>query len=156
MKDKTNVLTYNQWSCTDYLNNVNGFHIGSTNAIKIESSNNYSHIGENSLRLIPINTSILGRRIRVYYEKELINKQLNLTVTIKTNRDSSSTIMLVEEKDNNIIKETFAQIPENTCKTIILSLKTSSNNGSSYFIQVNNPSLEYTSVYVDNINLMIS
>ena len=43
MKDTTNILTYNQWSCGDY-NGINGFYN------EAELTNKYSSIGEYSIR----------------------------------------------------------------------------------------------------------
>lgn len=47
VKDKNNLLTYNQWSATEYLHNFTGFAQTSTST----SSSDYSIIGNNSIHL---------------------------------------------------------------------------------------------------------
>lgn len=154
MKDKTNLLSYNQWSATDYLNNTNDFTYDPL-VIKAEQNNQFSTIGENSLKITLLSTtSSTGKRVRIYCEDKLISKTLNLTCNIKTN-NCICEIFLVEEFNITPITQRIVRVPENTSKSIKMSLDTSSNENSVYFIQfyigcVNIP------VYIDNINLSLS
>lgn len=50
MKDINNLYDYNTWSCTEYNNSIEGFD-KSTSNIQLIPSNDFSNIGENSLRL---------------------------------------------------------------------------------------------------------
>lgn len=55
MKDNNNLLDYNNWSGTDYAENTSGIYV-SSNA-NIISSNEYSNIGESSLKIIAYDVS---------------------------------------------------------------------------------------------------
>lgn len=55
MKDTSNLLDYNNWSGTDYSENTSGIYVaGNANIL---SSNEYSNIGETSLKIIADNVS---------------------------------------------------------------------------------------------------
>lgn len=57
MKDTNNKLGYNTWSGTDYTNNTNNFYAGNCN---INPSNEYSIIGESSLKITTNNSASWG------------------------------------------------------------------------------------------------
>ena len=50
VKDTNNLYNYNVWSCTEYNNNTEGFDKSSDN-VQLIPSNDFSSIGENSLKI---------------------------------------------------------------------------------------------------------
>lgn len=57
MKDTNNKLGYNTWSGTDYTNNTDNIYAGNCN---MNSSNEYSIIGESSLKITTDNSASWG------------------------------------------------------------------------------------------------
>ena len=97
MKDTNNKLNYNQWSTGEYQDNTEGY---STNAI-IQTSKEYSMIGENSLKVINNTSSTkttYTSRINVASNKTytlsciLFNPKSQVNVVLESNKSTYSVV----------------------------------------------------------------
>ena len=92
MKDNNNKLDFNQWSCSEYNNNLNGFYVTGANLYQI--TNQYSTIGENSLKLINNTNSMMGYRTTPIVVQQ--DKTYKLTANIYA---PISTVNMVLQKE---------------------------------------------------------
>ena len=87
MKDTNNLLDYNIWSGTDYSNDITGF---SKTPI---SSNEYSSIGENSLKLT--RTTDDYNNYTTEYMKSLPSSNYRLTVDVYSPQAGGNLVMFI-------------------------------------------------------------
>lgn len=145
IKDKDNFLTHNQWTCTDYLKNTNGF----TNSIycSIVSTIDYYSNGERSLKIIK--TGDGGAYARINFTGDILEKTITLIGIIKNNSLTSS-ISLFEMYDNGIINQVTVGVPANILQEVSLSL-TTTNQNDYLIIQF----LVYDEAFIDDLQLNI-
>lgn len=125
MKDTNNLLTDNQWSGSDYLENNTGFTgYNSTNTLR-ESVNEWSSIGENSLRITRLTSS--SHWVRVYYSNSIKSKIVTGKATIKTT-DSSVTVSLLELNGGTTVQTATVVVPAGTVFNVNLSLTSGDAN----------------------------
>ena len=144
MKDTTNLLDYNVWAGTDYLNNTSGFNKNTMN--KIEVSNTFSSIGENSLKVI--STDNTSKNVRIV---EIEGCQSGETYTIILdiiNKTSSSAKLRLYQNEGPYYQEVSIPISDNL-QTITLSLSMTRNSNLRAMVLLS----ESCYVYLDNIQL---
>ena len=144
MKDTTNLLGYNVWAGTDYLNNTSGFNKNTMN--KIEVSNTFSSIGENSLKVI--STDNTSKNVRIV---EIEGCQSGETYTIILdiiNKTSSSAKLRLYQNEGPYYQEVSIPISDNL-QTITLSLSMTRNSNLRAMVLLS----ESCYVYLDNIQL---
>ncbi|MBQ2653097.1 MAG: Ig-like domain-containing protein [Methanobrevibacter sp.] len=145
IKDKDNFLTHNQWTCTDYLKNTNGF----TNSIycQILSTTDYYSNGERSLKIIKTGDGAAYARIK--FTGDILEKTITLRGILKNNSLTSS-ISLFEMYDNEIINHATVGVPANFLQEVSLSL-TTTNQNDYLIIQF----LVYDEAVIDDLQLNI-
>ena len=144
VKDKNNLLTFNQWTCTDYLKNTEGF--SNSPACGIESSTEYAVNGERSLKITKLDDR--NSYTRITYNKPLIEKTITFSGTINTKGNMNITIF---EMYNNVdINVSRINIPSGVTQEFAVSLTTSAQND--YFIF---QALITDDTYWDNLQLNI-
>ena len=79
VKDKSNLLSFNQWSAGEYLNNFTGFLNMGTDEREI--STEYSYIGNKSIKLYHENTKLTMFDIH----EEISQEDIGRTLTVKCN-----------------------------------------------------------------------
>lgn len=149
VKDNNNLLNFNQWSCGEYNNNLNDFTLNTTQQQKNIISNDYSKIGENSLKMISSQTADY---IRIWYLTELKNKKITCKLHIKT--EETIDILLREYDSNN----TIISIKYTTftgCGDVSLILNSSNTSNNKFLLQISNVPKDKI-VYVDDIILTTS
>lgn len=144
MKDNENLLDYNVWSGTDYNNTITGFYpIG--NAL-IQSTNEFSNIGEYSYKIIRTNddvSRVLGLAINN------LTEPTNLTITLTVYNPNNN--IAFNFNDGEIISSII--IPSSsTPKRISLTAETTKNKID--FVGVLNNKQYLT--YIDNIKIKIN
>lgn len=150
MKDKNNVLTYNQWSGTDYLNNTTEF-IRSSGNVLIELSNEWSVNGENSLKITKLLTSSYWIQARYY--STIINEELTGKLTIKT-KQSNVRIYLVEILNSSFINSNSVTIPNNTVAPVEILLNSGENN-TAFALHVEILGDINNTCFIDNLELFV-
>lgn len=148
VKDKSNLLSFNQWSGTDYSNNTSEFIKGA--GIIFESSNEYSNIGNKSLKCIPSGDASLWAGLE--YGNSIISKTIKLSGLCKT-ENSAIQIKLLELQENTTIQTETLNIPADTTQSFELTHTTGSEN--TRFMMQAVVSSEGGIVYLDNLNLEI-
>lgn len=144
MKDTTNLLDYNVWAGTDYLNNTKGFNKNTMN--KIEVSNTFSSIGENSLKVISTDNTTKNVRI---VEIEGCQSSETYTITLDIiNKTSSSAKLRLFQNEGSYYQEVYIPISDNL-QTITLSLAMTQNSNLRAMVLL----YESCYVYLDNIQL---
>lgn len=138
MKDTNNLLDYNIWSGTDYNNDITGFNKTPT------SSNEYSSIGENSLKLT--RTTDDYNNYSTEHMKSLPSNNYRLTVDVYSPKTSGNLVMFTGDADQ--VNVLFNPSPN------VQSLSLQANNTNFRGIRL----LNYTkgqSIWLDNISLVI-
>lgn len=149
MKDNTNLLDYNQWSATEYGENLDYLY-NDNNKITVQPTKEWSEIGENSLKIK--NNINKGDWFRIWYNNTLPNKTVTLKITIRTSPNNIGQVMLQELNNWDTINATSVQIPKDTVEDIELSL-VASNNHTRFAIYIKNYDVSNSDVFVDNISL---
>ena len=117
MKDNNNLLDYNIWSTGEYNNNVGGFSRNNNGVIHL--SNQYSIIGENSIKLIrtsdeypnTANIQLTGLSSKIQLSLDILSKNNNCEVDLYGDSVLSSVTVpqsIVSQKiilSTNTIKE---------------------------------------------------
>ena len=117
MKDTNNKLDYNVWSTGEYNNNTNGFNKNNNSIIQL--SNQYSIIGENSIKLIrtsdgypnTANIQLTGLSSKIRLSLDILSKNNNCEVDLYGDSVLSSVTVpqsIVSQKiilSTNTIKE---------------------------------------------------
>ena len=108
MKDTSNLLDYNCWSGTEYNNNTTKFTFTGTNGIP---SNEWSHIGENSLKIsteqlsqafdIQHMTVDLGKTVTISFA--IYNPNIQVRGMIRANTEALSRVTIPASKEVKII-----------------------------------------------------
>lgn len=151
VKDKDNSLSYNIWSGTDYLHNVNGFVKGA--GISYESSNEWCVNGNYSLKAT--NSSEGSAWWGILYTAPLYGKSLQISGVIKTSINRETNIRVNERDSNNSNIQTVSlNIPKNSMQKFNISLNTG-NACENILIQLISYDAVGTSIYLDAISLNI-
>lgn len=145
MKDKKNILNHTQWSAGEYDNNITTFN-NNTDASKILLTNEWSKMGESSLKITKIAESGFSVYTILNYTEH--DKKVVFSARVKTGNNSAY-IHLIEQQRNTSINNTRVNIPSNTICTISTSLITSNSNDRLRLQFENN-------LHVDNISLIES
>lgn len=117
MKDNNNKLDFNQWSTGEYNNNINGFNRNNNSIIQL--SNQYSIIGENSIKLIrtsdeypnTANIQLIGLSSKIQLSLDILSKNNKCEVDLYGDSVLSSVTVpqsIVSQKiilSTNTIKE---------------------------------------------------
>ena len=140
IKDKDNLVNYNAWSGTDFLKNANGF----TNAICIESSNEWNSNGDCSLKLI--------RKSGTYNEySTLYNISLaknNYIFSCRLYSPQAIGEIIIVSNEGNI----HTSYPSNNQFQLITITVTNQSIGNIRFVNWGNIG---DSVYIDDVKLII-
>ena len=152
MKDTNNLLTVDQWSCTEYTGSTTGF-IGGDGSIR-EPTNIWSKIGESSLKATKTGTALYG--FRVSYEGSLTGTVTG-KLTLLTKSNENVTIVLYASNANEEIIEATASnvISNNIPVTVSLSIPTN-NNAVKYELNISNNGSIGCVTFVDDISLTAS
>lgn len=152
MKDTNNLLTDNQWSGTDYLGNNTGF-VGYNTANTLrEPTNEWSSLGENSLRITRLTNSSYW--VRVYYSNSIKSKIVTAKATIKTT-NSNVKAYLFEIDGSATVQTIEVTIPAGTVFNVNLSL-TSGNNNTRFALHTSTLGPIGDVYYIDNISIFSS
>ena len=152
MKDTNNLLTDNQWSGTDYLENNTGFTgYNSTNTLR-EPVNEWSSIGEKSLRITRLTSS--SHWVRAYYPNSIISKTVTGKLTIKTT-NSSVTVSLLELNGGTALQTATVIVPANTVFNVNLSLTSGTSNTRFALQTVSNGDVGDV-YYIDDLSIVSS
>ena len=148
MKDTNNLLTHNQWSAGEYGNTIPVILVNMLGVI----TNNYSDIGEQSLKLTKNASS--GSYSRIIYNQSIINKTVTVSAHIRT-VDTKAQLLLSElDSNDNTIQTGTVNIPTNSYGTFTSSLISGSNN-SKFVIHFGNIGGQNSDIYVDDISLTV-
>ena len=153
MKDTNNLLTYNQWSGTDYLENNTGFAVYNSNDVSRSSSNNWSSNGEHSLKVNKLSDSNFW--VRAYYQDSILSKTITGKLTIKTN-NSRVKVYLIELNGSTSVQTTSITVPANTVSSVNLSLTSGDTNTRFALHTVSLDDVEDHIYYIDNLQLYAS
>ena len=99
VKDKENILDYNQWSCGEYLNNLTG--ISKNNNDVIITSDDCS-IGSKCLKLTPVSTHNHAMGVQLYFKEDDVGKSIIASADIK-NSASNCRFQLRNGSDTNSV-----------------------------------------------------
>lgn len=149
MKDTSNLLDYNQWSAGEYENNTNPF---ITNTSIIQSSNQYSVIGEQSLKILKKSTT--GNHVYTILNYAEHGKVVTLSVMVRSGNEYVN-LQFIEQEGNTNIKTSSVKIPANTVSKASTSL-TTSNSNTRLRIQFSSADEVDSCIYIDDINLTVS
>lgn len=142
MKDTTNVLSHNVWSATEYSGDFTGFSQGG--GINLYSSNNYSQVGEHSLKLT--NKASSAYRLRVYIPA---SKDDTVTVSFDLLNQVSNFVALYN--GGTSLVSTYPPVTGDW-QSIVLSKKVTSTDD--VFLQINCNAGQ--DCFVDNFKCVIS
>ena len=146
MKDNNNLYNYNVWSGTEYNNNTDDFN--KTDNIQLTPSNDFSSIGENSLKITCVQANefmelqkITGLTEGKTFTISLVmyNPTVSVRCRLKSDNNSNITTITVPPSDNSKHVSVTGVIPVNY-----------GNMGLRMFID------GIGSVYVDNIISTVS
>jgi len=146
VKDTNNLYNYNVWSCTEYNNNTDDF--DKTENIQLIPSNDFSSIGENSLKITCAQANefmelqkITGLTEGKTFTISLVmyNPTVSVRCRLKSDNNSNITTITVPPSDNSKHVSVTGVIPVNY-----------GNMGLRMFID------GIGSVYVDNIISTVS
>lgn len=146
VKDKDNLLTHNQWSCTDYLKNTTGF--THSPYCTIESSTEYSVNGERSLK---VNKTEDGNAYaRIELNDSFLEKIINITGNVKT--ISGQVYFQLLEINGGIINTSQISIPGGSDDEFSLTLQTGTEN-TQIILQI--IYFDYNGIFLDNLKLTV-
>ena len=148
MKDTNNLLEYNVWSAGEYGNTIPVILANMLGVI----TNNYSDIGEQSLKLTKNASS--GSYSRIIYNQSIINKTVTVSAHIRTVDTNAQLLLLEFDSDSRTIQTGTVNIPTNSYGTFNISLISGSNN-SKFVIQFSNIGGQGSDIYVDDISLTV-
>lgn len=146
MKDTNNILDYNVWSGGEYENNTNGLYRINTNT-KIISSNEQSHIGEQSFKINVIDDSIASLVI----DRRTFESGTSITYNFYMNCVAGSLTLRIQELTSD--KRTDVNISGSACGMFSLSRVVSSSQQVQLLLI---PRGTGTSYYLDDISLTVS
>ena len=149
MKDNNNLLSHNQWAAGEYENTIP---VILTNMLGV-ITNNYSDIGEQSLKLTKNASS--GSYSRIIYNQGIINKTVTISAHIRTVDTNAQLLLLELDSNGSTIQSRTVNIPSNTYGTFNTSLISGSNN-SKFVIQFSNIGGQGSDIYVDDIIFTVS
>lgn len=142
MKDTNNIYDYDVWTAGEY--NLSGFTI---NGAKYNVSNEYSVIGESSLK---IKATTSDDYVRIYKLVSLPNKTVTAKIHIKT---SEQIRILLREMDDGAVVNQVATFFTGVGEAVV-SLNSSSSN-SQFLLQIHQFTVDKP-VFIDNIILTSS
>lgn len=120
MKDTNNLYNYNVWSGTEYNNNIDDF--DKTENIQLTPSNDFSSIGENSLKITCAQTydfielqKITGPTEGKTFTVSLViyNPDVSVRCRLKSDNNSNITTITVPPSDNSKKVSVAGVIPSN-------------------------------------------
>ena len=142
MKDNNNKLDFNQWSCSEYNNNLNGFYVTEVNLYQITKQ--YSTIGENSLKLINNTNSAMGYRTTPIVVQQ--DKTYKLTANIYAPISKVNMVLQQEGGSYEYVSVNPSSKPQTVSVTI------NSDNYSNLIVRFN----IYTGyIYIDCLNVSL-
>ena len=150
IKDKENILTFNQWTAGEYKNNFQDFK--SYGEYEKEITHDNSYIGDKSIKIINNTTELTFLYIQQSISSEDINKTVTVSMDMQTNNPIYLQLMLYGESGLLSVNEitissstTFNQY--NISKNIL-------ENTSFITIRIRNNQQNNTS-FIDNLSLII-
>lgn len=150
MKDTNNLLDHNTWSSGEYNNNPEIFNLAPSTMRIV--SNEYSNIGESSIRLTK--TVASGAYARITHTENLSNKTVTASAHIRS-ATKKATMIIIELNGSSIVQQASVDVPANTSKTVSVSLNTG-NSCSAIAVQFNNNDGKDSIIFVDDISLVSS
>ena len=150
MKDTNNLLTHNQWSAGEYENTPEIFSVKPY--VNNICTNNYSDIGEQSIKITKLQSS--GSYARIMYNNGISNKTVTASATIKT-ENNSATLILLEIGSNGLINQQSVDVPANSFTKVNVSLHSTTSN-TSFGVQFNNNGNVNSFIHIDNVSLYAS
>ena len=149
VKDTNNLLSHNQWTAGEYGNTIPVILANMLGVI----TNNYSDIGEQSLKLTKNAPS--GSYSRITYNQSIINKTVTVSAHIRTVDTNAKLLLLELDSNSSTIQSRTVNIPSNSYGTFNTSLISGSNN-SKFVIQFSNIGGQGSDIYVDDIIFTVS
>ena len=150
VKDTNNLLDHNTWSSGEYNNNPEIFNLAPSTMRIV--SNEYSNIGESSIRLTK--TAASGAYARITHTENLSNKTVTASAHIRS-ATQKATMIIIELNGSSIVQQASVDVPANTSKTVSVSLNTG-NSCSAIAVQFNNNDGKDSIIFVDDISLVSS
>ena len=152
MKDTSNLLTHDQWSCTEYTLSTTGF-LGGIGTRR-ESTNTWSKIGESSLKATKLGSTQTG--FRVEYPGTLTGTVTG-KLTLLSNSNKNTIIILYSTNSNGeIVDSTLLDvISPNIPVTVSLNIP-ANNTATTYAINITNYGDIGCLTFVDDISLSVS
>ena len=147
VKDKLNILDYNQWSCGEYLNNLTG--ISKNNNNVIITSDVYS-IGSKCLKLSPTLDRINAMGVTLSFAEGDIGKSITASADIKTN-SINCRFQLRDESDTNSV---LINLPNSDWANYNISSQITETTMIIYVFARANTTME--EIFLDNLKVTIT
>ena len=158
VKDKENLLSFNQWSVGEYLNNFNDISRLSADGL-LNLVTDKSTIGNSSLEIKrqTYSSEFYGARLRIPIDSSFYGKQAKLSVDIFNPQCNRLSVQYYEEGTST---RSSVSIPINTSFTKQnISIETAINENVTAIdlrvVMQNNTDTSEVSVYVDNPTIII-
>lgn len=149
MKDKNNILNHNAWSVGEYNHTITEFQPNIVGCVNIESTNNYSSIGEESLKITRLSQSGYSTYLLQPFTEH--NALVTVSATYKTS-NNIAILMVLERGNNSIQQEVYTTIPENTTQKTTVTL-TTGDEVDSFRIQLYTKDNIGSSIFVDDLKI---
>lgn len=150
MKDKTNLLSFNVWSGTEYSNNNSNLTFDGTK-FNLKTSNDFSSNGECSLKIISTQDPTYNY-IRLYTGSTVTGETYNGSIHILNKTIPKLTLRIIEN-NTNLMTDVIIVKSDNIQEINVSRLVNDSNISFSLIYGANIPS---GVVYIDNIRLSYS
>lgn len=148
MKDKNNLLDYNQWTLGEY--EPSSIVVTNATNAKAYLTYEYSHIGEKSLKITQLAN---GGYAFINYNENKKNKTLTATTYINTN-NSKVYFLLVELVNGHVVQSPYIVIPPNSEGLYSISLITG-NEDNKLRMQVNLYGENNNHIFQDSLKLTL-
>lgn len=120
MKDNNNILNHNAWSVGEYNHTITEFLPNVVGCVNIESTNQYSSIGEESLKL----TRLSQNGYSMYLLQPFTEHNVLVTVSATYKTSNNDAVLMAIEQGNNVNHQVFTTIPANTTQKTTITLTT--------------------------------
>ena len=151
IKDTGNLLTFNQWTCGDYNQNMTGFSSVAPEE-NIELNKNYTINGDTSIKLTGNNNNT----VMIYAVYNISSEDIGKTLTLKAHcfkEGGNPSLQLLFYNQNSFLKGTETQVSSNTFEEYTLTYTIPSNT-TLVHIRLRSVNTD-TTYYVDNLHLII-
>lgn len=118
----------------------------------MSSDEEWSINGFKSLKIQKINNSYYSCNTK--YEQSIPSKTITLTGVIKSSKNNTASIYLIEQLNSQTVAQQSINIPKNTEQEFSISL-ISSNDNDLFVIQFASYDDVGTEIFIDNLNLSV-